>query len=303
MHAKIGLFIISLVTPFLALAAPITLSHQLGNVTFEAKPERVAVIGLGVLDALDRFNIDPIAVTKAIQMPDYLSKYQDKRYASTGSLFEPDFETIYSQKPDVIIIGIRSTPHYAELSKIAPTIVFAVDDKQSYWLSTQQQWRNLGKLFDIEKKVEQQISIIDMQFQQIYSYNQAHKTDALTVMSSGGNVTAFGAKSRFATIYQDFGFTPTVEVDATSPHGDLISFEFIRQANPATLLIVDRDKLTNKGESTVEKDFDNALVQATKAHKDGRIAFLDLNAWYLSIAGVTATERMIQDIKRPLGLQ
>jgi iron complex transport system substrate-binding protein len=302
MRTKIVFFIVSIATSFMSIADPITLSHQLGNVTLESKPARVAVIGLGVLDALDRFNIDPIAVTKAIQMPDYLSKYQDKRYASTGSLFEPDFETIYNQKPDVIIIGIRSTPHYAELSKIAPTIVFAIDDTQSYWLSTQQQWRNLGKLFDIEDRVEQQIARIDTQFQQIVSHNQSHQSDALTVMSSGGNITAFGVKSRFATIYQDFGFASTVDVDATSPHGDLISFEFIRKANPSTLLIIDRDKLNSKAQSSTEKDFDNALVHATKAHQEGRIAFLDLNAWYLSIAGVTATERMIQDIKRPLGL-
>ncbi|MHA2939055.1 siderophore ABC transporter substrate-binding protein [Vibrio sp. RC27] len=303
MRTKTSLFIIGMMTSFFSFAEPITVTHQLGSVTLDSEPKRVVVIGVGVLDTLDRFGIEPVAVTKEVTFPDYLNKYKDDKYVSTGSLFEPDFETIYSQKPDVIIIGLRSTPHYDELSKIAPTIVFGTEENQSYWTSTKKQWRTIGKAFNVKQKVEQEIEALDKEFKEISAYNQTHAMDALTVMSSGGNITAFGAQSRFGTIYQDFGFKPTVSIDKTATHGDLISYEFINTANPSTLLVVDRDVLVNKGKSTTHEDFENDLIKATKAYKNGHMTFLNLNAWYLAIAGVTATEIMISDIKASIGLE
>ncbi|MGF1695310.1 siderophore ABC transporter substrate-binding protein [Vibrio lamellibrachiae] len=276
--------------------------HRLGSVTLETQPKRVVVIGLGPLDALDRFGIDPVAISKAATLPTYLNKYKGEQYASSGSLFEPDFEAIYMQKPDVIIVGARGASNYEELSKIAPTVVFAAEADQGYWNSTQQQWRNLGKVFNIEEKVEQKIESLDQQFESIRRYNQNHSIDALTVMSSGGNITTFGENSRFSSIYKDFGFKQTVEGIKATRHGDLISYEFIGKSNPSTLLIIDKDKLVNKGTSNTQAEFDNELVQATKAYKNGHMAYLDINAWYLSIAGVTATEQMITDVKESIGL-
>ena len=121
-------------------------------------------------------------------------------------------------------------------------------------------------------------------------------------MSSASNVTAFGSQSRFSAIYQDFGFQQTVKNIKSSRHGDLISYEFISKSNPSILFIIDRDKLVNKGKSTTKEDFNNALIKTTKAYQNNKITFLDLNAWYLSIAGVTATEQMIKDIKNTINL-
>lgn len=298
MRVKVVLLIAGIIMSSYSFSKSIEIKHQLGMVTLETEPKRIVIIGLGVLDALDSFGIEPIAITKAIQFPDYLQKYKGSQYASSGSLFEPDFETIYMQKPDIIITGIRATPHYDELSKIAPTLVFANDPKLGYWSSTQAQWRNLGKVFNIEDKVEQKINMLDKQFKAIYQYNQTKKIDALTVMSSAGNVTVFGSGSRFSSIYQDFGFTETTDKKVkVSTHGDLVSYEFISQVNPSTLLIIDRDKLHDKNKSNTSENFNNELIKSTKAYKNNRITFLDLNAWYLAIGGVTATEQMILDIK------
>jgi len=302
MNIKTSLFFISLIASASCFSAEIKISHQLGTVTLESTPQRVVVIGLGALDALDAFGIEPVALTKATQLPSYLSKYKDKKYASSGSLFEPDFESIYNQKPDIIIVGARGASSYKELSKIAPTLVFTTNEKMGYWESTQQQWRNLGKAFNIENKVEQKINTLEKEFSKIRQYNKPHDLDALTVMSSASNVTAFGNQSRFSAIYQDFGFKQTVKNIKSSRHGDLISYEFISKSNPSILFIIDRDKLVNKGKSTTKEDFNNALIKTTQAYQNDKITFLDLNAWYLSIAGVTATEQMIKDIKNTINL-
>ncbi|MGL5653426.1 MAG: siderophore ABC transporter substrate-binding protein, partial [Vibrio sp.] len=88
-----------------------------------------------------------------------------------------------------------------------------------------------------------------------------------------------------------------------SGHGDLISYEYIRQHNPKHLLMVDRDKLVNKSEVGIRRAFENDLVKATTAYQDGHLAYLDVNAWYVAISGVTATEQMVADMKTLIGMQ
>jgi iron complex transport system substrate-binding protein len=38
-------------------------------------------------------------------------------------------------------------------------------------------------------------------------------------------------------------------------------------------------------------------VKATDAYQNKKMAYLDINAWYLSISGMRATEQMISDVK------
>lgn len=295
---------LALVFSFATQAAPVTIEHTMGKTTVEQNPQRVVVLGLGTLDVLDYFGIEPVAVSQVPQIPDYLAKYHGKQYGNTGSLFEPDFEAIYLQKPDVIITGPRAAEAgYAELSKIAPTIVFAPDDKKGYWEGTQEEWRKLAQVFDIKDKVEATIAEIDQEIAAVRDYTQANQINALTVMSSGGNLTTFGPTSRFSAIYHDFGFKENAKVKKTGRHGDLISYEFIREHNPQTLFIIDRDKLVNQGKSRTREEFENDLVKATDAYKNNQMSFLDINAWYLSISGVNATKQMITDMKTALKLK
>lgn len=282
-------------------AEMIEVVHEKGITKLEANPERVVVIGVGALDAAVTLGVEPVAISTVSMFPDYLAQYRDYKFVSAGSLSEPNFETIYTQKPDLIIIGSRAVKQYDELAKIAPTIVFAANDKKGYWQSTKEQWRNLGKVFNKQAFVENKITQLDNEIKTIRDYNQSHDVDALTVMSSGGNITAFGVDSRFSAIYQDFGFKPTVQNIQAKKHGDLVSYEFIREMDPSTLLIVDKDSLTNKGKSTVSRDFENNLVKATKAYRNKQMAYLDINAWYLAISGIQATEKMISDVKSSIG--
>lgn len=283
-------------------AKSVTVEHMMGSTTLKSSPQRVVVIGTGALDAVDALNIKPVAVSKATTLPDYLDQYNADNIASSGTIFEPDFETIYTQKPDLIIVGPRSSKHFKELSKIAPTFVFAVENGSDYWKNTQALWHELGDIFDKGSLVNQKIDALNQRFAAIKSYNQSHNMDALMLMSSGGNVTSFGEGSRFSVLYKDFGFKPTIAIkdkksDKTGGHGQLVSYELVSQENPSTLLILDRDKLVNKGKSTTRQDFDNDLVKSTNAYKNNRMIYLDIPAWYVASSGITATETMVADIE------
>ncbi|WP_306078699.1 siderophore ABC transporter substrate-binding protein [Oceanimonas sp. CHS3-5] len=297
----------AVVFPFAVAAAPaelVTVKHPMGSTQVQVRPERVVVTGIAALDVLDAFGIAPVAVTKEY-LPDYLAQYRSEQYATSGTLFEPDFEGIFSLKPDLIIVGPRSSDQFAELSKIAPTLVFAPDEQAgaSYWQATQQLWRTLGRVFAIEDRVEAKIAALNAEFNAIAGRNRTEQNNALLVMSSGKNMTAFGAHSRFSALFRDFGFVNAAEVHSQSRHGELVSFEYIKQANPQHLFIIDRDKVVNKGRSTTHEQFDNALVKATNAYRNQAVTYLNTSAWYITASGVTATEIMISDVKQNLQMQ
>ncbi len=282
-------------------ASAITITHNMGTTQINSVPKRVVVIGTGALDTLDSFDIPVIGVAKGLPLPAYLNKYNAAKYANVGTLFEPDFETIYMLKPDLIIVGPRAQKHYKELTQIAPTIVFSSKKGDiDYWLAAQREWQKIGKVFNIQDKVTARIATLNKQFAAIKHYTQSHHLNALTVMSNGGNVSAFGAKSRFSAIYRDFGFAEAAQNIKESLHGDLISFEFINKVNPQTLFVLDRNLVVKKGQSHTKEEFNNSLVNATQAYKQQRIKYLNMDAWYLSIYGVQATQQMIRDIQQTL---
>lgn len=287
---------------FAASAEMIEIQHELGTTKVMTNPKRVVTYGLGSLDAVEALGIKPVAISSSSVFPDYLAEYRNNNYISVGTTSEPNYEKLFMQKPDLIIIGPRSILVYDQLSKIAPTVLFAPDKKQDYWTSTKTQWRNLGKIFQKESFIEEKISKVDQEFKAIHAHNEKHQNNALVVMVAGGNLTAFSPTSRFSMIYDNFNFKPAVQSLKTSKHGDLISYEFIKKANPETLLVIDKDKLITKGKSDTKRAFENDLVKSTTAYQDKKLTYLDINAWYLSVPGLRATDSMINDIKSTVGI-
>ena len=278
-------------------AETITVEHPMGQTTLESNPQRVIVLGMDTLDVLDSLNIEPVGVVKA-PMPQYLHKYQSSKYPAVGSLFEPDFETIYTLKPDLIIASNRSSESYSELTKIAPTVVFMADPA-NYWATTQEAWRMLGKIFDKSEQVEKVIAEKQQQIDAIKSKTTpAHQI--MLVMTNGGKLTVFGAQSRYSALYKLFGFSEVTVNEENKTHGDLISYEFIANANPPYLLILDRDQAIGRDSGEAFKKLNNPLVAQTGAAKNGHIHYLNPHAWYISASGIQATQFMIDDVNAVL---
>src|SRR5690606_1035401 len=93
-------------------------------------------------------------------VPAYLEKYKDAKYSNVGSLKEPDFEKIYSLKPDLIIISGRQQEAYAELSKIGPTVFMGVDTAR-YMESYKENAELLGQIFDKEAAVKAELTKVE----------------------------------------------------------------------------------------------------------------------------------------------
>ncbi|WP_081695331.1 ABC transporter substrate-binding protein [Psychromonas sp. SP041] len=273
-----------------------TIKHALGTIEIDGIPKRVVVLGHGSLDYLDALGINPVGVTKQL-LPDFISKYNDKQYSATGSLHEPNFETIFTLKPDIIIAENRQSTLYKELSEIAPVYMFQIDNS-NYWEATQHHWRVLGIIFNKESRAEELIKEVQAGIDDVKKNTSQHPSKALVVMNNGNNLAMFGEQSRFSLIYQEFNFglasSQKVPV-VTGPHGNLISFEYIADAKPEVMFILDREQAIGQSNGKAKALFDNDLVNTTVAAKKKRIVFMDPAAWYLGTGGYQATKIMISD--------
>jgi iron complex transport system substrate-binding protein len=275
-------------------ATTITVEHAQGSTAnVPVNPEKVFTFDLGVLDTLDALGVEPAGVPEAAY-PETLSKYADAKYSKIGSLKEPDFEAVSAGEPDLIIISGRTAGAYEELSKIAPTIDLSIDAAQPME-SFKAQTEKLGTIFDKAADVEEKLAAVDATI----SDTKAKAADAgkgLIVLTSGGELTAYGAGSRFGIIHDVLGVPTAADVKVDGSHGEAISFEYIKQANPDILYVINRDTAVGTEASAANPILDNELVQSTNAAKNNKVVNLDPAGWYVVGYGLNNIKAMVDAV-------
>lgn len=268
-----------------ARCEPIVVKHRQGATTLSGVPKTVLTMDLATLETLDVIGVEPSGVVGS-HIPDHLARYRGDTYLKIGSLFEPDYEAINAANPDLIIVAGRSSPKYAALSKIAPTIDLTIDET-AYLASAFENARTLGRIFEKEQDVERQIDGIEASVQKVRDKAKTAGR-ALILLTTGGRISAYGANSRFGTLHTDFGIVPAIEDLDTAVHGQGVSFELIREANPDWLFVIDRDQAVGQTGQPARQLLDNPLVRRTAAWKHGHVAYLDPVRWYLVSGGLVS---------------
>lgn len=132
-------------TPAAAPAdAPVTLATAYGDITVDAKPQRIVALAGRHVELLNLLGEKPVAwadyLTTADEVLQY-SPWMEGTYSTDPdpSLFTADYlpapEAIAALKPDLILTTIWQTdePTYAQLSQIAPTYVGTEKDTNTSW--------------------------------------------------------------------------------------------------------------------------------------------------------------------------
>ncbi|RLQ86842.1 siderophore ABC transporter substrate-binding protein [Notoacmeibacter ruber] len=283
---------------FLALPASlradeIVIDHAQGQTTLPAKPEKVLVYDLGVLDTLDALGVDVTGVPTAF-VPDYLKHYREPSYLKIGSLFEPDFEAVNAAEPDLIVVASRSAPQYEALSKLAPTIDLTIGADE-YLEGVERNAALLGRIFDKEEKAGELIDELERSVTDVRR-KAAEAGNALVILANGGKLSAYGPGSRFGWLYRDLGFVPVVEDLDAATHGEAISFEFLLKTNPDWLFVIDRDSAIGQAGQSARKLMDNELVAAMSAAQNDRIVYADAVRWYLTNSGISAAQTIVENV-------
>ena len=278
-------------------ATTIEVTHSKGTTAVPAQPQRLVVFDLSSLDTLDALGVKPLGVAGSL-FPKHLEKYKSDEYLKVGTLFEPDYEALNAAKPDLIIVGGRSSAKYDDLAKLAPTIDLSITDND-YLGSSRKNAEILAKIFGKSQAVEERLTALHSSVETL-AVRSKSAGKALIILTTGGKMSAYGPGSRFGTLHTDFGFEPAAQNLNTGRHGEPISFEFIAKTNPDWLFVVDRDAAIGEKGKSAESVLDNPLVKGTSAGQKGRIVYLDPANWYLAGGGLAALQAMADEISQAL---
>lgn len=271
----------------------VTVSHAQGETTVPVNPEKVFTFDLATLDTLTELGIEVDGAPRASLVRD-LARYDRDDLVDIGTLFEPDYEVINAEQPDLVIVTSRSAEALPQLSEIAPTIDLSVD-QTDFRGSVEAAARVLGEIFQVADQVEERIADLDAQVAAARALT-ADAGTALVVMTSAGEVTAFGPGSRFGFVHDELGFAPAVADIEVAGHGEAVSFEFIAQADPDWLVVVDRDAAIGESGAAAQQVLDNELVHATTAWTKGQVVYVSAADWYVVGGGLGTLSRMTAEI-------
>lgn len=284
------------VTAAQAGTGPIPVTHRQGEIVLEQQPQRVIVQDIAVLDILDALGVDAVIGVPNRGLPDYLSQYGAEPYLKTGTLQEPDYEVINAAQPDLVIVASRSRTKLPEVSAIAPTIDLSVDN-DNLVEGVKANVTTLGAIFGKQERAAELNAGLDAKFAELRE-RTADAGTAMVLVTNAGRLGVYGNDSRLSWIFTEAGFKPVRdEVDDRFHGGDAVSFEFILEADPDWIFVVDRDAGVGTGEGgAAQKLLDNALVHQTTAWKEDGIVYLDPVPAYVVMHGFTALNGLADQV-------
>jgi len=188
---------------------PRTIEHAMGKTEIPSKPKRVVALDTSFVDATLMLQTQVVGYTdyRTIngKLPDYLGPDRTtygSEAQSVGTLAEPNLEKIAALKPDLIISAkVRHEKLYAQLSKIAPTVMTE---------TTGPTWKDNIRL---EAKA---LGTEDLAAEQITAYETAAKAVGKAINEKAKNPTI--SVVRFVDgptrLYQNASFSGIVLKDA-----------------------------------------------------------------------------------------
>jgi iron complex transport system substrate-binding protein len=274
---------------------PITIKHDLGTTVLDHRPERVAALDMNEVDFLDQLNI-PVAGMAKDFIPHYLASYKnDSSIEDLGAIVQPNMERVHGLKPDLILMTPLHTTNYQELSEFAPTLYFNTATT-NHITKVKDHLLTLGQIFDKEKLAKQKSKELDDKVKEVQELTKNRPEKALIILHNNGSFSSFGMRSRYGFVFTELGVKPANTIEETGLHGQPISSEFIQQADPDIIYIVDRTAVMERRSVINPNDISNPLLRQTKAWKNGHVIVADADAWYIAAASPTSINIMLNDV-------
>lgn len=238
--------------------------------TLPAKTERIVITG--AVEAMEDsivLDVKPVgAITFSGEFPE-LFKSITTDAESVGEKTEPNFETILSLKPDVILGSTKFKPEVMEqLSKIAATIPYS--HVSTDWESNLQLLGELsGKQEQVKQAIEKYKADLEAAKSQLSDTVKGGKVIALRIRA--GELYIYPEKVFFnPVLYEELGFTVPAEVKAAKAQ-ELVSKEKFAEMNP-DYLFLQFSPDENKDTPNALEDFQNdPIIKNISAVKNGKL--------------------------------
>lgn len=271
-----------LCAPAVTWADEVTVETAAGPVAVPVQPDRVTVFDMAALDTLAALGV-PVA---GAPRPVYLPYLEDAARGATpvGTLFEPDFEAVAVLAPELIIVGGRSSPQQAALSRIAPTIDMTIWGADMVG-QARDRLAAYGEIFGKEAEAAALRAELDARLAEAREA-VGGKGNGLIVLTNGGKISAYGDDSRYGWLHTATGLPEAYPSVTAHTHGEAVSFEFLAEIDPDWLLVVDRGAAIGAGNDAAAATLDNPLVNGTSAARTGQIVYLDAGPVYIASGGI-----------------
>ncbi len=256
----------------------VTVVHSSGETQVSVQPNKAVVLDWSTLDTLAKLGVTVSGIPSS-NPPEVLRQYREGEFIRAGTLFEPDLEVLKNAQPDLIILGRRAQGKYAEVSRFGTTIDLTPDPNDLLG-SVERNTLLLGEIFAKQEKAAELVAQLKSSVTELRSLT-AGQGDGLLILTTGGRMAAFGKGTRFGLIHDVFGVEQAVEKLQAGRHGQSVSFEFLLEADPDWLFVMDRDAAIGREGTAAAELMDNELVNATSAGSKGQIVYLDPASWYL----------------------
>lgn len=273
----------------------VEIEHQVESIEVPKNPERVVVLDFSTLENLDALGVMPVGVPK-MGMPHYLEQYKNNEdLEDVGTIAEANLERINELRPQLIFSGGRLLEQYDQIKRIAPTVQPANDGSAPFeTLKTNLDY--IATIFDKQQEAKELYDNLMEKANDLKAQAADQDLTALVIMHNKGKFSAYGKGSRFGIIHDFVGIKEAVEGLSTHRHGNVVSSEYILEANPDVLFVIDRNTAIASGNPLDKSFVENALVKQTDAYKNGKIIYLDSQAWYLAGAGLKSLNIMLDEI-------
>ncbi|RWR28273.1 siderophore ABC transporter substrate-binding protein [Sinirhodobacter populi] len=283
--------LLALFPAVMAAADPVTVTTARGPVTIEETPERPVVYDVAAIDSLHALGVPVAGVPQKLYV-DYLDDVS-KDAAKVGTLFEPDLEAVAGLGPDLIIVGGRSAAQYDSLGRIAPVIDMSVSP--DVLGDAERRLKDYGALFGRQDKADELIASLQAKLDELHAAAEG-RGSALILLTNGPKVAAYGANSRFGWLHTATGMPEARAGLSAENHGDAVSLEFIAEANPDWIFVIDRSAAIGEEGQSARITLDNPLVATTNAAKNGHILYLSGAGMYVAGGGYTALMQTLDQI-------
>lgn len=271
-----------------------TIVHAMGETEVAAAPQRVVVLDTGEIDNALALGANvvgaPIGDVQTYQ--GYLSD-QLAGIADTGTISEPNLETILTLKPDLILGSKqRYAEIYDQLSAIAPTVF-----TESLRVPWQDNFRLHAEALDKKAEAEQMLTAYDARTAHIRRLLGPEQPAISIIRFRPGQVRLYLKSSYIGYILQDVGLPrpPAQDKDVFSAE---ISLEQIAD--------VDADYIFVTGyaqdDSALTTFLQSALWQTLDAVQQNHVIDVDDDYWIAALA-VQGANRVLDDLISILELE
>lgn len=274
--------------------------HDAGTIELPENIDSAVALEFSFVDALVALNIDVKGIADDGDSTNLTSSIREKAgdYISVGTRVEPDFESIRTSAPQIIIGDVdRHQDIYTELSEIAPTILFTSFD--AGYQETLEVFQRIGTALSKSKEASERLDehqALVKDFDNQISIDKNKETLAAVVSEQG--VTAHSPKTYVGEFLNKLGLENALNEKVADKlpayrASDYLemSYEQLADVNPERLIIMIEDK----NDDDLNQLQNSNQWDELDAVQNNRVHFVNRDEW-AKIRGLFASESIVKTL-------